>query len=153
MADTDTGTARGPLMPLRRRSPRSPLAPALTLMPRPGMALTPTPTVPTPPPTPMVLTPPPTLMVPTPTPMALTTTARGPLMLMPGATDTATATDMAVTAVMADTGTARGLLMLMLTLGATDTAAATDTVDTADTDTAASATTDKRVLGTRHPPK
>merc|ERR1711983_378425 len=70
-------------------------------------------------------------------------TARGPLMPMPTATDTAADTAMAVTAVMVATGTARG--PLMLTPGATDTAAPTVM---AVTDTAASATTDKRVLGT-----
>merc|ERR1712029_700029 len=79
----------------------------------------------------------------TPPPTVPTTTARGPLMPMPGATVTAADTAMAVTAVMVATGTARG--PLMLTPGATDTAAPTAM---AVTDTAASATTDKRVLGT-----
>merc|ERR1719461_2145525 len=100
-------TARGPLMPPRRRRPRLPLGPALMPMP--------TSMVPTP--TPMAL------MVPTPTLMELT-----PLPMVP-------------------TTTARGPLMPTLTTDMVDTAVPTMVA----TDTAASATTDKRVLSTRHP--
>merc|ERR1711963_653198 len=124
-------TARGPLMPPRRRRPRLPLAP--TLMPMPtSMVPTPTPMA-LMVPTPMLMALTPTLMELTPLPMVPTTTARGPLMPT-------------LTTVMVATGTARGPLMLMPTT-ATDTAVPTMVA----TDTAASATTDKRVLSTRHP--
>merc|ERR1712180_85464 len=81
MADTATGTARGPLM--SRSSPRSPPDPTLTLT---SMVPTPTPDTDTPAPTPH------TPMAPTLmelTPMEPTTTARGPLTPTPGATVTA----------------------------------------------------------------
>merc|ERR550525_2213779 len=84
MADTATGTARGPLM--RRSSPRSPLDPTLTLT-----SMVPTPTLDTDTPAPTPHTPmAPTLMELT--PMEPTTTARGPLTPTPGATDTAAVT-------------------------------------------------------------
>merc|ERR1712004_889252 len=95
-----TGTARGPLMPPRRR-PRLPLAPALMPMPT-SMVPTPTPMA-LMVPTPMLMVPTPTLMELMPLPMVPTTTARGPLVPMPTtATDTAVpimvATDMAASA-------------------------------------------------------
>merc|ERR550534_2334946 len=71
-----TGTARGPLMPPRRR-PRLPLAPALMPMPT-SMVPTPTPMA-LMVPTPMLMVPTPTLMELMPLPMVPTTTARGPL--------------------------------------------------------------------------
>merc|ERR1719210_198538 len=86
MADTATGTARGPLM--SRSSPRSPPDPTLTL-------------------TPMA----PTLMELT--PMEPTTTARGPLTPTPGATDTAADTDMAVTVTAASDTTDKRSAVLM----------------------------------------
>merc|ERR1719381_426466 len=105
MADTATGTARGPLM--SRRRPRSPPDPTLTLT---SMVPTPTPDTDTPAPTPH------TPMAPTLmelTPMEPTTTARGPLTLTPGATDTAADTAMAVTVTAASDTTDKRSAVLM----------------------------------------
>merc|ERR1712241_1498998 len=99
-------------------------------------------------PTPMLMVPTPTLMELMPLPMVPTTTARGPLMptLTTDMVDTAAPT--ATATVMVATGTARGPLMLM-PMPTTATATAVPTM--VATDTAVSATTDKRVLSTRHP--
>merc|ERR1719381_73659 len=105
MADTATGTARGPLM--SRSSPRSPPDPTLTLT---SMVPTPTPDTDTPAPTPH------TPMAPTLmelTPMEPTTTARGPLTPTPGATDTAADTAMAVTVTAASDTTDKRSAVLM----------------------------------------
>merc|ERR1719192_2053893 len=101
MADTATGTARGPLM-RAMRSPRSPPDPTLTLT---SMVPTPTPDTDTPAPTPH------TPMAPT--LMELTPTARGPLTPTPGATDTAADTDMAVTVTAASDTTDKRSAVLM----------------------------------------
>merc|ERR1711915_768067 len=106
MADTATGTARGPLMSSLRR-PRSPPDPTLTLT---SMVPTPTPDTDTPAPTPH------TPMAPTLmelTPMEPTTTARGPLTPTPGATDTAADTAMAVTVTAASDTTDKRSAVLM----------------------------------------
>merc|ERR1711878_243135 len=115
MVDTDTGTdtdmARGPLMP------------SLLLLLRPSLRLRPMPT------TDMALVSMATTLMATDSPTPVTDTdtimARGPLMPMPGDTDTAAHT-------MVDT--ARGLLMPSLRPGDT-MAAHTDTVTDTGTDT------------------
>merc|ERR1712223_1755268 len=100
MADTATGTARGPLM--SRSSPRSPPDPTLTLT---SMRPTPTPDTDRLAPTPH------TPMAPT--LMELTPMARGPLTPTPGATDTAADTAMAVTVTAASDTTDKRSAVLM----------------------------------------
>merc|ERR1711951_181178 len=98
-----TGTARGPLMRMRR--PRSPPDPTLTLTSMVPTVPTPTPDTDTPAPTPH------TPMAPT--LMELTPTARGPLTPTPGATDTAVDTAMAVTVTAASDTTDKRSAVLM----------------------------------------
>merc|ERR1712079_954015 len=110
VTDTDTDTARGPLMP------------SLLLLLRPSLRLRPMPTTDT------ALVSMATTLTATDSPMLATDTdtimARGPLTPMPGDTDTAAPTDTA-TDTATDTDMARGPLTLMP--GDTDTAAHTAT--------------------------